>query len=73
MLGSPRCTKDVIEEALFERERDLFSEVGLVFFDTTSIYFEGTGGQSIGQHGYSKDHRPDLCERRRENREDRPV
>ena len=30
MLGSPRCTKDVIEEALFERERDLFSEVGLV-------------------------------------------
>ena len=60
MLGSPRCTKDVIEEALFERERDLFSEVGLVFFDTTSIYFEGTGGQSIGQHGYSKDHRPDL-------------
>ena len=60
MLGSPRCTKDVIEEALFERERDLFSEVGLVFFDTTSIYFEGAGGQSIGQHGYSKDHRPDL-------------
>ena len=45
MLGSPRCTKDVIEEALFERERDLFSEVGLVFFDTTSIYFQGTGGQ----------------------------
>ena len=26
MLGSPRCTKDVIEEALFERERDLFSD-----------------------------------------------
>jgi hypothetical protein len=51
MLGSPRCTKDGIEEALFERERDLFSEVGLVFFDTTSIYFEGAGGQSIGQHG----------------------
>ena len=50
----------MIQEALFERERDLFSEVGLVFFDTTSIYFEGTGGQSIGQHGYSKDHRPDL-------------
>jgi transposase len=28
--------------------------------DTTSLYFEGLGGQSIGQHGYSKDHRPDL-------------
>ena len=60
VLGSPRCTKDQIEEALFDRGRDLFSEVGLVFFDTTSIYFEGEGGQSIGQHGHSKDHRPDL-------------
>src|SRR5207237_9276453 len=28
--------------------------------DTTSLYFEGTGGQSLGEHGYSKDHRPDL-------------
>ena len=38
----------------------MFSEVGLVFFDTTSIYFEGNGGESIGQRGHSKDHRPDL-------------
>lgn len=60
LRGSPRCTKDLIEEALFDRGRDLFSEVGLVFFDTTSIYFEGHGGESIGQHGHSKDHRPDL-------------
>ena len=58
--GTPRCTKDLIEEALFDRGRDLFSEVGLVFFDTTSIYFEGAGGQDIGRHGHSKDHRPDL-------------
>jgi transposase len=28
--------------------------------DTTSLYFEDLGGQSIGQYGYSKDHRPDL-------------
>lgn len=60
LMGSPRCTKDVIEENLFDRERDLFSEVGLVFFDTTSIYFEGQGGDSLGRHGHSKDHRPDL-------------
>jgi len=59
-LGSPRCRKDQIEEALFDRRRDLFTAVGLVFFDTTSIYFEGNGGESIGQHGHSKDHRPDL-------------
>jgi transposase len=33
---------------------------GLVFLDTTSLYFEGAGGQSLGQYGHSKDHRPDL-------------
>jgi len=59
-LGSPRCVKDRIEEALFEWRRDLFTEVDLVFFDTTSIYFEGQGGQRLGRHGHSKDHRPDL-------------
>ena len=56
----PRCTKDLIEEELFSEQRDLFSELELVFFDTTSIYFEGEGGESIGKHGFSKDHRPDL-------------
>jgi transposase len=55
-----RTRKDLIEEALFARRRDLFSDVELVFFDTTSIYFEGEGGESIGQRGHSKDHRPDL-------------
>jgi len=57
---SPRCTKDLIEEGLFAHRRDLFSELNLVFFDTTSIYFEGEGGDSLGQYGHSKDHRPDL-------------
>ena len=57
---APRCTKDLIEEALFARRRDLFTELQLVFFDTTSIYFEGQGGETIGQRGHSKDHRPDL-------------
>ncbi|MDA2928204.1 IS1634 family transposase [Acidobacteria bacterium AH-259-G07] len=57
---APRCTKDVIEEHLFGRRRHLFSTLDLVFFDTTSIYFEGQGGESIGQRGKSKDHRPDL-------------
>ena len=52
--------KDRIEEALFERRRDLFTAVDLVFFDTTSIYFEGHGGQTLGRYGHSKDHRPDL-------------
>ena len=58
--GAVRCTKDLIEESLFDSRRDLFSEVDLVFFDTTSLYFEGEGGQSIGKRGHNKDHRPDL-------------
>jgi len=56
---SPRCTKDVIEEELFHRREDLFTTLDLVFFDTTSLYFEGEGG-TIGELGHSKDHRPDL-------------
>lgn len=57
---APRCTKDLVEEKIFGYRRDLFSTLDLVFFDTTSIYFEGQGGQKLGQHGFSKDHRPDL-------------
>ena len=55
-----RTTKDEIEEELFGRRRDLFSSLEVVFFDTTSLYFEGAGGESLGQYGHSKDHRPDL-------------
>ena len=56
---APRCRKDVFEESIFRLRRDLFSELELVFFDTTSIYFEGEGGAELGQYGHSKDHRPD--------------
>src|SRR5512135_2527771 len=57
---APRCIKDRIEEELFAHRRDLFTDLQLVFFDTTSIYFEGNGGEDLGQRGFSKDHRPDL-------------
>ena len=56
----PRRNKDLIEETLFFDNRDLFSKLDLVFFDTTSIYFEGQGGEHFGHRGFSKDHRPDL-------------
>jgi hypothetical protein len=59
---APRCVKDVVEERLFEARRDLFSELSVVFMDTTSLYFEGAGGESLGQRGHSKDHRPDLMQ-----------
>jgi Transposase DDE domain len=55
-----RRTKDVIEEQLFARRRGLFSDLSVVLFDTTSLYFYGAGGESLGQRGKSKDHRPDL-------------
>ena len=57
---APRCVKDLIEEKLFDCRRDLFSELEMVFFDTTSLYFEGKGGEQLGRRGNSKDHRPDL-------------
>jgi hypothetical protein len=57
---APRCLKDLIEERLFAHRRDLFTRLDLVFMDTTSLYFEGAGGQTLGRYGYSKDHRPDL-------------
>jgi hypothetical protein len=55
-----RCVKDVIEEKLFDRRRDLFTDLSAVFMDTTSLSFYGEGGETLGEHGYSKDFRPDL-------------
>jgi transposase len=57
---SPRCIKELIEEGMFFERRDLFTGLDLVFFDTTSIYFEGHGGEGLGRKGHSKDHRSDL-------------
>ncbi len=56
----PRCRKDLVEEELFARRRDLFAELSVVFMDTTSLSFEGQGGEQLGRRGYSKDYRPDL-------------
>ena len=59
---APRCVKDVIEEQLFERRRDLFTDLSLVFMDTTSLSFYGEGGETLGRRGHSKDYRPDLAQ-----------
>ena len=45
---APRCIKDLVEERLFARQRDLFSELSVVFMDTTTLYFEGRGGDTLG-------------------------
>jgi len=57
-----RTIKDQIEEKLFTRRRDLFSELSVVFMDTTSLSFTGSGGVTLGERGYSKDHRPELMQ-----------
>ena len=57
---APRTVKDLVEERLFERRRDLFSELSVVFLDTTSLSFTGAGGATLGARGHSKERRPDL-------------
>ena len=34
--------------------------MSVAFFDTTTLWFEGAGGESLGQRGYSKDYRGHL-------------
>ena len=60
---SPRRTKDLIEEALFARCRDLFTDLDLVFFDIISLFFTGEGGETLGQYAKSKDRRSDCKQR----------
>jgi transposase len=54
-----------VQEAVFFATADLLNlEVDLLFFDTTSTYFERDepedGEGAFRVHGHSKDHRPDL-------------
>lgn len=51
-----------IEDHLLEKSRSLFGiDCSLVFFDTTTTYFEGDmlDNEALKQYGRSKDHRPD--------------
>jgi hypothetical protein len=49
-----------VEEALYRHRQSLFGELSVAFFDTTSLYFEGQGGATLGERGFSKDFRPQL-------------
>lgn len=52
--------KEPIEKHLYERDLDLFNQpLDLVFFDTTSTYFEGVSWKGWAKLGKSKDHRAD--------------
>ena len=49
MLFAPRRLKNVLEEDLFARRRDLRSPLDPVFMDTTSLYFDGAASpRAIG-------------------------
>ena len=58
--SQPRSRTDAVEEALYAHRRSLFGAIAVAFFDTTSLYFEGRGGATLGQRGHSKDFRPQL-------------
>jgi len=56
--------KEEIERGWLARVRDLFTELSLVYFDTTSTYLEGSKPEELASFGYSRDRRPDrrqLC------------
>lgn len=56
----PRPRTEIIEEDLYRHRKSLFGRLSVAFFDTTSLYFEGQGGETLGQRGHSKDYRPQL-------------
>jgi hypothetical protein len=55
-----RPMTDTVEEVLYRHRQPLLGELSVAFFDTTSLYFEGRGGATLGQRGFSKDFRPQL-------------
>ncbi len=55
-----RSMAEAVEEALYQHRQPLFGAVSIAFFDTTSLWFEGAGGESLGQYGHSKDYRGHL-------------
>jgi transposase len=58
--------RDDLEKALYQHRRTLFDRVEMVFYDTTSTYFEVEEGRlddvdyGLRQRGHSRDERPDL-------------
>jgi hypothetical protein len=42
------------EDLADQTGRGLFNDVGLAIFDTTSLYFEGDGGETLGHNGHFK-------------------
>jgi hypothetical protein len=53
--------RDDLEQRLFERDRDLFTQdLDVVFIDTTSVFVYRDTETAYRKRGYSRDRRPDL-------------
>lgn len=59
MLSEQRTNSLQIQIGKLCRDRkcDLFSEIDLIFFDTTSITLEGKEGSALGQSSFDQVHR----------------
>jgi hypothetical protein len=55
-----RSTAEAVEEVLYRQRQPPFGAVSIAFLDTTTLWFEGAGGESLGQYGHSKDYRGHL-------------
>jgi hypothetical protein len=55
-----RALTELVEEALYRHRQPLLGEVTVAFVDTTTLWFEGHGGATLGRRGHSKDYRGHL-------------
>jgi hypothetical protein len=60
MDAEGRAMTEVIEEALYRHRQPLLGEITVAFVDTTTLWFEGRGGATLGRRGHSKDYRGHL-------------
>lgn len=60
--GDGRVMSEAIEEALWRHRQPLLGELSVAFLDTTTLWFEGRGGATLGRRGHSKDYRGHLAQ-----------
>ena len=53
------CSIDLIQEEIATLRQPLCTKKSHKLVHTTTLSFHGAGGESLGAHGHSKDHRPD--------------
>ena len=59
-IADGRTTTDAIEEDLYRHRQQLFGEVSIAFFDTTSLTSRAPADRRWGQLSHSKDYRAHL-------------